>query len=118
MVALACMGIAFVGLTGLHLASLRVEGRNNREIEALHIATQKMEELRAKDFDELNNDVANEICQPEADCDVEPAAGVDGQWRKNIRVTCTWSDRIGAAVGQQRSVNRNVELHSVVVSLK
>jgi Tfp pilus assembly protein PilV len=119
MVALACMGIAFVGLTGMHLASLRMEGRNNREAEALRLATQKMEELRATKFDELDDDLANGICQPEGvACNVESAAGADGQWRKDLTVRVTWTDRIGAAVGQQKPVVRNVELYSLVVSLK
>ena len=112
------MGIAFVGLTGLHLASLRVEGRNNREAEALRIATQKMEGLRAENFDDITDELADEICQPEANCDVDPAAGAGGIWRKDLTVTVTWDDRIGAAVGQQRPVSRSLELHSTVVSLK
>ena len=49
---------------------------------------------------------------------VAGAAGAAGQWRRNLTVTVTWHDRIGASVGQQKTVNRSVELHSLVVSLK
>ena len=57
MVSLACMGIAFVALMGMHLVSVRTDTRNTRESEALSLATQKMEELRAEKFDDLADGV-------------------------------------------------------------
>lgn len=120
MVSLACMGIAFVALMGMHLVSVRTDTRNTRESEALSFATQKMEELRAEKFDDLADGVFTDDPDPKMSREwrVARAAGAAGQWRRNLTVTVTWTDRIGAAVGNQRSVDRSAELHSLVVSLK
>jgi len=131
MVSLACMGIAFVALMGMHIAAVRTDTRNTRESDALSVASQLMEKQRAKKFDNLEDDCTCPggcECPPvdgdflgieDIKCCVDPAPeAAHRRWRKDLTVRVEWDDRIGTAIGQQTMRKRSIELNSVVVSLK
>ncbi len=123
MVALACMAIGFVALWSVHYASLRADIRTDRETGAIAAACSQLDFFRSLSFtDPVLNDgnySASATGPP------LPAAFTRSysvltdsalSWKKTVTVTVAWTERAGSFGGTKASVQRNVQMSSIIVN--
>ena len=124
MVALACMAIGFVALWSAHYASLRADIRTDRETGAIAAGSSQLDFFRSLSFtDSLLNDAT--YCPSASGPPLSTAftrcytVATDPAfpWKKTVTVTITWTEKAGSFGGSKASVQRSVQMSSIIVTL-
>jgi len=124
MVALACMAIGFVALWGVHYASLRADIRTDLETGAIAAAYSQLDFFRSLSFtDPLLNDgnYSASTTGPTLPAAFTRSYSVQTDsafsWKKTVTVTVTWTEKSGSFGGNKASVQHNVQMTTIIITL-
>lgn len=119
------MAIAFVAVMALQMASLKVDARGDRESRAMHLAAQKMEELRSLAVTSAGfttvatgDDSASLLVPDKPLFQRSWTITRVNSWRKDAKVTVRWVERTTLRDGTRTSVSRSIQLDSILVNLE
>ena len=114
LIALGAMMVGMTALWGLHMSSLKVDARNNNETAAVFLAERVLEQLRATAVTNFGG-LASGSDVPQAPFQRNWTVSGMNSWRKDITVTVTWPEQIKMASGARTSVNRRVQMSTILV---
>lgn len=116
LLALGAMIIGLVALWGLHMSALKVDAINNNETMAIFWAERVLEQLKATAVTNFGA-VASGNDTPQAPFQRTWVVTPVNNWRSDITATVTWPERIRMSTGARASVNRTVQMSTVIVNL-
>ena len=122
LVSFILMAIGMIAIWGLHVSSLRVDFKNQRESKALGALTQRIENIRAAAAD---NKTAYADLSDRADYDFDYdnvtytcTDNVTARTSniKDVVITCEWSERARDASGEIHTVTRRVRMSTCLLN--
>ncbi len=117
MVALMAMAVAFVGLSGLHFASLYRDMANQREAAAVTLASERLELLRSAPLPLAGNELLQ--TETQGDFTIAVTHEIDGAtpWQNEITVAVSWEEPVKNMAGSRSRVERNIRLSTIVADI-
>jgi prepilin-type N-terminal cleavage/methylation domain-containing protein len=122
LVSLACMAICFVAVWALHFSSVRMDSRNQQETDAINVATSELERLRAKAQEDgfasfVAEGNANDVPVQPFTLDRTIVADAALPWRATVIVTVRWREKTGGFGTSNATIQRRVQMRTVIVNL-
>lgn len=117
LVALMAMAVAFVGLTGLHFASLYMDMGHQREAMAVTLASERLELLRSAPMPLAGSDLLQTESQGDFTITVTHQIDAATPWQNEITVAVSWEEQVKNMAGARSRMERSVRLSTILADI-